>query len=70
MGDADHIRQNLETDRRGIGNLSEASPESEAATLNARVAAKAKAEFAMDKLRDKFGRKAIERGIVIDDSDD
>ena len=51
----------------GIGNLSEASAESETATLDARVSAKVKVELAMDKLRDKFGRKAIERGIALDD---
>jgi DNA polymerase-4 len=54
----------------GISNLNEADAESETATLDARVAAKAKAELAMDKLRDKFGRNAIDRGIVLDDNPD
>jgi DNA polymerase-4 len=51
----------------GISHLVEAAPETEAATLDARAAAKAKAELAMDRLRGKFGRKAIERGIVRED---
>jgi DNA polymerase IV len=48
----------------GISNLGPALPEAEAETLDARVAAKARAEIAMDKLREKFGRAAVERGIV------
>ena len=54
----------------GIGNLSPASPETETETLDARVAAKAKAELAMDRLRDKFGRHSVERGIVLREDKD
>lgn len=48
----------------GITNLSEARAESETLTLDQHVAAQARAELAMDKLREKFGREAVERGIV------
>lgn len=53
----------------GISNLSAATAEREAETLDSRVAAQVRAELAMDRLREKFGRKAIERGIVIDEDD-
>jgi DNA polymerase-4 len=49
----------------GISNLSEARPEAEAETLDSHVAARAKAELAMDRLRGKFGRDAVARGIVL-----
>lgn len=49
----------------GISHLSEAEVGAEAGTLDAKVAAGAKAELAMDRLRDKFGREAIARGIVL-----
>ncbi|MCB1377154.1 MAG: DNA polymerase IV [Alphaproteobacteria bacterium] len=48
----------------GIASLSPAQPEGEARTLDPHVAAQAKAELAMDKLRGKFGDSAVERGIV------
>ena len=48
----------------GISNLSAAAPDTEAATLDQHVAAQARAELAMDKLRGKFGRHAVERGIA------
>ncbi len=52
-----------------ISHLAEAAAETQ--TLDARVAARTKAEMAMDRLRDKFGRAAIERGIVLGgDADD
>ncbi|MBI3673517.1 MAG: DNA polymerase IV [Rhizobiales bacterium] len=54
----------------GIGNLEAASPEREAETLDAHVAARAKAEIAMDRLRDKFGRHSVERGIVLREDKD
>ncbi len=54
----------------GISHLAEARPEDEGATLDARTAARAKAEIAMDRLRTKFGRAAIERGIGFGDSED
>jgi DNA polymerase-4 len=47
----------------GITHLSEAAPEAAFETLDANAAARGKAERAMDKLRDKFGRDAIERGL-------
>jgi DNA polymerase-4 len=49
----------------GIGNLSAAKAEAEAETLDSHVAAQARAELAMDRLRGKFGRHAVERGIVL-----
>ena len=48
----------------GITNLSPAQAATEAVTLDQHVAALAKAELAMDKLRNKFGRTAVERGIA------
>lgn len=54
----------------GISNLSEAAPEAETETLDARVAARARAEIAIDKLRDKFGRSAVERGLAFGDDDE
>ena len=54
----------------GVTNLSPAKPESETGTLDDRVATSAKAELAMDKLRKKFGRDAVERGIVLREDKD
>ena len=48
----------------GISNLCEAVAETETETLDAHVAAQARAELAMDKLRDRFGRAAVARGII------
>jgi len=42
-----------------ISHLTEAMAGTEAETLDARVAARSKAEIAMDQLRDKFGREAF-----------
>ena len=53
-----------------LSHLAEAVAGTEAETLDARVAARAKAEIAMDRLRDKFGRAAVERGIVLGGDDD
>ncbi len=52
-----------------ISHLAEAAAET--GTLDARAAARTRAEIAMDRLRAKFGRAAIERGIVLggDDGD-
>ena len=47
----------------GISNLSQAPPEQESATLDARFAALTKAEQAIDKLRGKYGKHAVERGL-------
>jgi DNA polymerase-4 len=49
----------------GLTNLRPAEPNAETVTLDDHVAARAKAELAMDKLRKKFGRDAVERGIVL-----
>jgi DNA polymerase-4 len=49
----------------GISNLSAARVEAEAETLDSHVAAQARAELAMDRLRGKFGRHAVARGIVL-----
>ena len=53
----------------GISHLVEARAESESATLDAKLAARAKAEMAMDRLRNRFGRAAIERGIAFGEDD-
>jgi len=49
----------------GITNLGSAGPGAETATLDSRAGTSARAELAMDKLRKKFGRDAIERGIAL-----
>ncbi len=54
----------------GISQLSEAKPELENATLDARFATLTKAELAMDKLRKKFGKHAVERGLSLNHTDD
>ena len=47
----------------GISGLVEARPEQETETLDVTTAARAKAELAVDRIRDKFGRDAVNRGI-------
>jgi DNA polymerase-4 len=47
----------------GITHLSEAKPEMAVETLDATAAARGRAEIAMDRLREKFGRESIERGL-------
>jgi DNA polymerase-4 len=47
----------------GISHLSEAMPELGTSTLDARFATLTKAELAIDKLRKKFGKHAVERGL-------
>ncbi|HUR43777.1 MAG TPA: DNA polymerase IV [Aestuariivirga sp.] len=54
----------------GIVNLSPAVEGAEMDTLDLRAATSAKAELAMDKLRNKFGRDAVERGIALRDEED
>jgi DNA polymerase-4 len=49
----------------GITNLEPADASHEKETLDAKVASRAKAELAMDKLREKFGKKAVERGLSL-----
>ncbi|MEI7600236.1 MAG: DNA polymerase IV [Aestuariivirga sp.] len=47
----------------GISGLVEARPEQETETLDVTTAARAKVELAVDRIRDKFGRAAVGRGI-------
>ncbi len=54
----------------GIVNLTPAEAESETLTLDVHTSTSAKAELAMDKLRKKYGRDAVERGIALRDGDD
>jgi DNA polymerase-4 len=49
----------------GISNLVEADPRCEAETLDSHVASQARVELAMDRLRDRFGRGAVARGIAL-----
>ena len=53
----------------GISSLVEARPESETETLDITTAARAKAELAVDRIRDKFGRSAVGRGIGFGEED-
>ena len=54
----------------GISSLVHAEPQTETETLDSRVAAHAKAELAIDKLREKFGPDAVERGFMLRDDPD
>jgi DNA polymerase-4 len=54
----------------GISNLSEGSPSDLQTSLDAREEAKTKAELAIDRLRNKFGRHAVERGLAFDAGED
>ena len=53
----------------GITGLTEASPEQETETLDLTTAARAKAELAVDKIRNKFGPTAVARGIGFGEED-
>jgi DNA polymerase IV len=53
----------------GISGLAEARPEQETETLDATTAQRAKAELALDKIRNKFGRNAAGRGIGFGEED-
>jgi DNA polymerase-4 len=53
----------------GISGLVEARPEQETETLDATTAQRAKAELALDRIRNKFGRNAAGRGIGFGDED-
>jgi DNA polymerase-4 len=53
----------------GITGLVEARPEQETETLDITTAARARAELAVDRIRDKFGRSAVGRGIGFGDDD-
>lgn len=53
----------------GITGLVEARPEQETETLDVTTAQRAKAELALDRIRDKFGRGAAARGIGFGEED-
>lgn len=54
----------------GISHLREIDPTSLAGTLDERAATRAKAEHAIDRLREKFGKSAVERGLVFNGEDE
>ena len=51
----------------GISHLVEIDPAQTEATLDERAATRAKAEYAIDRLRQKFGKDAIDRGLVFEE---
>jgi DNA polymerase-4 len=53
-----------------ISHLVEANPAAETDTLDGKVAAQSRAELAIDKLKAKFGRAAVEKGLVFKSTDD
>lgn len=53
----------------GITGLAPARPEQETETLDASTATRARAEIAVDRIRDKFGRAAVGRGISFGNDD-
>src|SRR5262249_14467771 len=48
----------------GISHLREIEPTNAEPTLDERAATRAKAEHAVDRLREKFGKSAVERGLA------
>jgi DNA polymerase-4 len=48
----------------GIANLSAVGPNDELVSLDTVASARARAERAVDRIREKFGRSAVERGLV------
>jgi DNA polymerase-4 len=50
----------------GMSHLREIDPTTLEATLDERAATRAKAEHAIDRLREKFGKSAVERGLAFD----
>jgi DNA polymerase IV len=48
----------------GISHLTEIDPADVEVTLDDRAATRAKAEYAVDRLREKFGKSAVERGLA------
>jgi DNA polymerase-4 len=54
----------------GISHLVETNAVPEETSLDATVAARTRAEMAVDRLREKFGRKAVARGIAFKREDD
>ena len=53
----------------GISHLREIDPTSLEATLDERAQTRAKAEHAVDRLREKFGKSAVERGLAFEGDD-
>jgi len=53
----------------GISGLVVAKPEQETETLDVTTAARARAELAVDRIRDKFGRASVGRGITFGSDD-
>jgi len=49
----------------GISQLSELDPTAGDATLDERAATRARAEYAIDRLREKFGNDVVERGLSL-----
>jgi DNA polymerase-4 len=54
----------------GISHLREIELADTLPTLDERAATRAKAEHAIDRLREKFGNSAVERGLVFNDEDE
>jgi DNA polymerase-4 len=54
----------------GISHLREIDPTDLEPTLDERAATRAKAEHAIDRLREKFGKSAVERGLVFNGEED
>jgi DNA polymerase-4 len=50
----------------GISHLTEIDPADVEVTLDERATTRAKAEYAVDRLREKFGKSAVERGLGFD----
>ncbi len=50
----------------GISHLVETDPAQGGVTLDERASTRAKAEYAIDRLREKFGNTAVERGLAFD----
>jgi DNA polymerase-4 len=50
----------------GISHLREIDPAGPVASLDERSATRAKAEHAIDRLREKYGKRAVERGLLFD----
>ena len=54
----------------GISHLTDIDPADTEVTLDERAATRAKAEYAIDRLREKFGKSAVERGLAFDSESD
>jgi DNA polymerase-4 len=54
----------------GISHLRDIDPADAEPTLDERAATRAKAEHAIDRLREKFGKSAVERGLLFNSEDE